>query len=110
MPCQPGGDLPARLAPHRHYLGLVRLPPAPASSYNPFYGPWNCSHHFRAPARMADLAYQRVIVKLGTSTLTGGTARLAPARIVELVRQMAQLAEAGCEVLLVSSGAIAAGR
>ncbi len=59
---------------------------------------------------MADLAYQRVVVKLGTSTLTGGTPRLAPARIVELVRQMAGLPEAGCEVLLVSSGAIAAGR
>jgi glutamate 5-kinase len=59
---------------------------------------------------MSDLAYQRIVVKLGTSTLTGGTARLAPARIVELVRQMARLSESGCEVLLVSSGAIAAGR
>src|SRR5258708_6898986 len=59
---------------------------------------------------MANLPYQRVVVKLGTSTLTGGTARLAPARMVELVRQMTQLMEAGCEVLLVSSGAIAAGR
>ena len=59
---------------------------------------------------MSDLAYQRIVVKLGTSTLTGGTPRLAPARIVELVRQMTQLMEAGCEVLLVSSGAIAAGR
>ena len=59
---------------------------------------------------MAELAYQRVVVKLGTSTLTGGSAQLAPARIVELVRQMAGLREAGCEVLLVSSGAIAAGR
>ena len=59
---------------------------------------------------MSDLAYRRVVVKLGTSTLTGGTARLAPARIVELVRQMSQLIESGCEVLLVSSGAIAAGR
>ncbi len=59
---------------------------------------------------MPDLAYARVVVKLGTSTLTGGTARLAPARMVELVRQMAQLAAAGGEVLLVSSGAIAAGR
>jgi glutamate 5-kinase len=59
---------------------------------------------------MSHIAYQRVVVKLGTSTLTGGTARLAPARIVELVRQMAALREAGCEILLVSSGAIAAGR
>ena len=59
---------------------------------------------------MPDLAYQRVVVKLGTSTLTGGSARLALAGIVELVRQMVRLVEAGCEVLLVSSGAIAAGR
>src|SRR5579859_2599100 len=59
---------------------------------------------------MTDLAYPRVVVKLGTSTLTGGTTRLAPARIVELVRQMSRLMETGCEVLLVSSGAIAAGR
>jgi len=59
---------------------------------------------------MADLAYQRVVVKLGTSTLTAGTTRLAPSAIVELVRQMVRLLETGCEVLLVSSGAIAAGR
>ena len=55
-------------------------------------------------------AYRRLVVKLGTSTLTGGATRLAPAHIVELVRQMALLGEAGCEVSLVSSGAIAAGR
>jgi glutamate 5-kinase len=55
-------------------------------------------------------AYQRIVVKLGTSTLTAGTPRLAPAHIVELVRQMSRLGEAGCEVVLVSSGAIAAGR
>ncbi|MCC7358173.1 MAG: glutamate 5-kinase [Anaerolineales bacterium] len=54
--------------------------------------------------------YQRVVVKLGTSTLTAGTPRLAPAVIVELVRQMAQLISAGAQVVLCSSGAIAAGR
>src|SRR4051812_42145248 len=59
---------------------------------------------------MSAFAYRRIVVKLGTSTLTAGTPRLAPAQIVELVRQMAGLWEAGCEVLLVSSGAIAAGR
>jgi glutamate 5-kinase len=59
---------------------------------------------------MPPLAYRRVVVKLGTSTLTVGTPRLAPAQIVELVRQMAQLLDAGCKVVLVSSGAIAAGR
>ena len=59
---------------------------------------------------MSEFAYQRVVVKLGTSTLTAGTPRLAPSVMVELVRQMARLAEARCEVVLVSSGAIAAGR
>jgi glutamate 5-kinase len=59
---------------------------------------------------MLELRYRRVIIKLGTSTLTAGTPRLAPAQMVELVRQMAQLLESGCKVVLVSSGAIAAGR
>lgn len=54
--------------------------------------------------------FHRLVVKLGTSTLTGGTPRLSPPQMVELVQQVAQLRAAGCEVLLVSSGAIAAGR
>ncbi len=56
------------------------------------------------------MSFQRIVVKLGTSTLTAGTARLSPPRLVELVRQMAHLRERGCEVLVVSSGAIAVGR
>jgi glutamate 5-kinase len=59
---------------------------------------------------MLDRQYRRVVIKLGTSTLTAGTPRLAPAAIVELVRQMAALVTSGCQVVLVSSGAIAAGR
>jgi len=56
------------------------------------------------------MAYQRIVIKLGTSTLTAGSARLSPPRIIELVRQMAALHSAGVDVLLVTSGAIAAGR
>ena len=52
----------------------------------------------------------RIVVKLGTSTLTAGTTQLSLPRMVDLVRQIAQLQAAGCEVILVSSGAIAAGR
>ena len=53
----------------------------------------------------------RLVVKLGTSTLTGGTRAWRRPRIVELVRQMPRsCGQAGCEVVLVSSGAIAAGR
>jgi glutamate 5-kinase len=53
---------------------------------------------------------QRLVIKLGTSTLTAGTTQLSLPRMVELVRQMAQLHMAGNEVILVTSGAIAAGR
>jgi len=54
--------------------------------------------------------YCRIVVKLGTSTLTAGTDFLSPPRMVELVRQMAQIHQRGCKIVLVSSGAIAAGR
>ncbi len=55
-------------------------------------------------------AYTSIVVKLGTSTLTAGTSALSPARMVDLVRQMAQMHSQGCQVVLVSSGAMAAGR
>ncbi len=51
-----------------------------------------------------------LVVKLGTSTLTAGTASLSPARMLELVRQVVQLHNQSCRVVLVSSGAMAAGR
>jgi len=56
------------------------------------------------------MSFQRLVIKLGTSTLTAGTRRLAPPRLVELARQVAQLRADGREVILVSSGAQAAGR
>lgn len=52
----------------------------------------------------------RIVVKFGTSTLTGGASRIAHPRMVDLARQIAQVRMGGCEVVLVSSGAIAAGR
>lgn len=51
-----------------------------------------------------------IIVKLGTSVLTGGTLALDRAHMVELARQCAELKKQGHSVVLVSSGAIAAGR
>jgi glutamate 5-kinase len=53
---------------------------------------------------------RRIVVKLGTSTLTDGTTYLSQPRMVDLVRQMNALRSAGAEVVLVSSGAIALGR
>ncbi len=51
-----------------------------------------------------------IVVKLGTSILTGGTRRINRAHMVELVRQLAVLHSAGHQVVVVTSGAIAAGR
>jgi len=53
---------------------------------------------------------KRIIVKLGTSTLTAGGTHLNLARMVDLVRQMAALRAEGHQVALVTSGGIAAGR
>lgn len=57
-----------------------------------------------------DSKYQRIVVKLGTSTLTGGTSYLSPPRMVELVRQISKVHQEGSQVVLVSSGAMAAGK
>jgi glutamate 5-kinase len=56
------------------------------------------------------MTYQRIVVKLGTSSLTDNSPRLAPPRLVELARQVAQLHAAGRELIIVTSGAMAAGR
>ncbi len=54
--------------------------------------------------------YRRIVLKLGTSVLTGGSPRLDQAHMVELVRQCAMLHRQGRDVILCTSGAIAAGR
>ncbi|KTF15746.1 glutamate 5-kinase [Pseudoalteromonas sp. H105] len=53
---------------------------------------------------------QVIVVKLGTSVLTGGTDKLDKAHMVELVRQCCELKKQGHRVVMVSSGAVAAGR
>lgn len=56
------------------------------------------------------MMYRRIVVKLGTSVLTKGTARLDRPQMVELARQCAMLHQQGCEIIICSSGAIASGR
>ena len=56
------------------------------------------------------LPYHRIVVKLGTSLLTGGSDHLNENTMSRLVAQVAQLHRQGLELLVVSSGAIAAGR
>ena len=52
---------------------------------------------------------KRVVVKVGTSTLTHRTGRLNIRRVENLVKTLADLPNAGHEIVLVSSGAIALG-
>lgn len=51
----------------------------------------------------------RIVIKVGTSTLAYGPGRMNLLRMEKLVRELVDLANRGKEVLLVSSGAIAAG-
>jgi len=54
--------------------------------------------------------YHRLVVKLGTYLLTGGVGHLDLEIMTSLIDQIAQLHQQGLETILVSSGAIAAGR
>ncbi len=51
-----------------------------------------------------------IVVKLGTSMLTSGTKHLDSARMIEVVRSISTLVKMGHHVVVVSSGAMAAGR
>lgn len=52
---------------------------------------------------------RRVVVKLGTGVLTTGIGQLDTARIASLSAQIARLRAGGCEVIVVSSGAVGLG-
>ncbi|MCI5052723.1 MAG: glutamate 5-kinase [Simkaniaceae bacterium] len=53
---------------------------------------------------------RKIVIKVGTSTLTQGTQKLSQREMLGLVQQIAHLRSQGVEVILVSSGAIATGR
>lgn len=53
---------------------------------------------------------KRIILKIGTSTLTQGSLRISRGKIEDIANQIQQLTESGHQIILVSSGAIAAAR
>lgn len=65
-------------------------------------------------ARTADgqapLRYRRIVAKFGTNLLTADSDRLDLEMMAALVGQVARLARRGAEVIVVTSGAMAAGR
>jgi len=69
----------------------------------------------RAPIDMSNaksttLKYKRIIAKFGTNVLTAGSSKLDMEAMADLAAQVAKLHEADAEVIVVTSGAIAAGR
>lgn len=56
------------------------------------------------------MLYKRIVVKIGTSTITAGGASISFPQLIELARQVAALQSEGHEIVLVTSGAVAAGR
>jgi len=56
------------------------------------------------------MLYHRIVAKLGTSLLTGGSDQIDQDIMSSLVSQVAQLHKQGQEIIIVSSGAIASGR
>jgi glutamate 5-kinase len=55
-------------------------------------------------------AYRRIVVKLGTNILTAGTERLDLEMMASLVGQVVRLRRSGFDVVVVTSGGVAAGR
>ena len=53
--------------------------------------------------------YRRIVIKVGSNTLTGGTVRVDTEYTAALVAQLCDTKDRGVEIVLVSSGAIAAG-
>ena len=62
---------------------------------------------FITPRRLS--ACQRIVVKIGTSTLTHPTGKMNLRRFHNLVRVLADLSNAGKQLILVSSGAVGLG-
>lgn len=56
------------------------------------------------------LKYRRIVAKIGTNVLTAGTDRLDLAMMSSLIGQVAELHARAAQVMVVTSGAIAAGR
>jgi glutamate 5-kinase len=59
---------------------------------------------------MADHQSERIVVKIGSNVLSGGSERLDRAHLIEIVRQIAQLHAQGYPIAIVTSGAVLAGR
>jgi glutamate 5-kinase len=60
--------------------------------------------------KSANPGFRRVTVKIGSNVITGSDGTLDTGRILRIVEDIAVLFKSGTEVILISSGAVAAGR
>jgi glutamate 5-kinase len=86
-------------------LPVLAAKPPKRQQQNLFLKPCLISQNTMADTQLPT----RMVIKLGTSVLTAGSDRLSRPFMVDLARQVARLREQGVQVILVSSGAIAAG-
>src|SRR5690606_5519092 len=77
------------LLPTRHFTNSLQLPGESGNSH---------------------IKNKRIVIKLATIVLTNGTPRINQQKMLELVQQVAHLHQQGQEIIIVSSGAQAAGR
>lgn len=56
-----------------------------------------------------DIKNKRIVVKIGTSTLTHETGHLNIRRVEKLIKILSDIKNSGCELIIVTSGAIAVG-
>jgi len=66
--------------------------------------------HSSPNGNRASLAYKRVVIKAGTNVLSSDGSRLDREAMARLVGELADAQRSGAQVVLVTSGAIAAGR
>lgn len=71
------------------------------------FPPQACPHNACSTQKASN---KTIVVKFGTSTLTQGSSSINQAQMVDIIRQMALLHHQGFRIVVVSSGAIAAGR
>lgn len=70
----------------------------------------NAGQNTESEVRSKLNAARRVVIKLGTSTVTDAEGGVCVERVEPIVRRIAQLIEQGRQVMLVSSGAVGLGR
>jgi len=70
----------------------------------------SAAQNTESEARSKLIAARRMVIKLGTSTVTDAEGGVCTERVEPIVRGIARLMEQGRQVMLVSSGAVGLGR